>query len=125
MKKILFVSYVLFITLFVSQIYAEVVHHNQKSQKARKVFYDLTVTQNGNNIIIPAGKFYINGQSYDVEALNIAFPDGARLFTEKGGGYYLDTTGYGQPVSWGKHIGAPKVIWRSGNTIHVLHSIEE
>lgn len=103
--------------------------HESKAEKVRHPFFDLAVVDNGDGTIsIPAGKFYIQGQGYDLAAVeNEPFPDGARLFVEKAQGradYFLDTTGHAVPVSFGPNLEAILVVWNEGGEIHCLRSVE-
>ena len=102
--------------------------HTQKSDKSKHPFWNLEVIESHGKISIPAGKFYIQGKEYDFTAIeNEPFPEEARLFVEKtenGADYFLDTTGYGEPNSFGDGIGAILVVWNENGEIHCLRSIE-
>jgi hypothetical protein len=126
MRKIIVIGLI----FIASTVFADVVYRNQNSKKATKTFYDLSVVHQGANISIDAGKFYSTGKEYNLPAVNNeAFPDGSRLFVESDGAggvqYYKDTTGEGEPVSLGQGIGSPLVAWRVGDTVNVLHSVED
>lgn len=102
--------------------------HEQKANLAIHPFWNLEITEDNGKISIPAGKFYLQGQEYGLEAIDgLEFPPGARLWVEKtvtGADYFLDTTGHAEANSFGSGIGSPLVAWNEGGEIHHLRSIE-